>query len=88
VVDHGAENALLTGGKSLLPAGITDVSGDFCPGDVIEVQNAKRQSIGRGIVNYAAWQLHMVAGMSTEEALKQVEVTRMEVIHRDEWMTV
>jgi glutamate 5-kinase len=88
VVDHGAENALLTGGKSLLPAGITDVSGDFCPGDVIEVQNANRQSIGRGIVNYAAWQLHMVAGMSTEEALKQVEVTRMEVIHRDEWMTV
>lgn len=88
VVDRGAENALLTGGKSLLPAGITDVAGDFCPGDVIEVQNMERQSIGRGIVNYAAWQLHMVAGMSTEEALKQVEVVRMEVIHRDEWMTV
>lgn len=88
VVDQGAETALLTGGKSLLPAGITDVSGDFCPGDVIEVQNAGRQPIGRGIVNYAAWQLHMVAGMSTEEAVKQVEVTRMEVIHRDEWMTV
>ncbi|MBC8081155.1 MAG: glutamate 5-kinase [Gorillibacterium sp.] len=86
IVDRGAENALLTGGKSLLPAGITDASGDFCPGDVIEVQNAERHTIGRGIVNYAAWQLHMVLGMSTEEAMKQVQVMRIEVIHRDEWI--
>ncbi|MEO3947500.1 glutamate 5-kinase [Gorillibacterium sp. CAU 1737] len=86
VVDGGAEAALLTGGKSLLPAGIVEVAGQFEPGDVVEVQNAAQRIIGRGIVNYASWQLHVTAGLSTEEVAKRVEVSRMEVIHRDEWM--
>lgn len=87
-VDQGAETALLAGGKSLLPAGVTTISGDFHPGDVIEVLNADRRTIGRGVVNYAAWQLQAVAGLSTEEVQKRVEVNRIEVIHRDEWVTL
>ncbi|WP_058301620.1 glutamate 5-kinase [Gorillibacterium timonense] len=86
VVDGGAESALLTGGKSLLPAGITEVAGQFEPGDVVEVQNSGHRIIGRGIVNYASWQLHVTAGLSTEEVSKRVEVPRIEVIHRDEWI--
>lgn len=87
-VDRGAESALLTRGKSLLPAGVTEVSGDFNPGDVIEVVNAEHQPIGRGVVNYAAWQLQAVAGLSTEEVHKRVDVERVEVIHRDEWISI
>lgn len=87
-VDRGAEAALLSGGKSLLPAGVIDISGDFHPGDVVEVQAADHRTIGRGVVNYAAWQLQAVAGLSTEEVQKRVEVSRIEVIHRDEWVTL
>ncbi|CAG7605231.1 Glutamate 5-kinase 1 [Paenibacillus solanacearum] len=87
-VDHGAEAALVTGGKSLLPAGVKEVRGEFHPGDVIEVTNTNGQTIGRGVVNYASWQLQAVAGMSTEEVQKRIEVIRIEVIHRDEWITL
>ena len=87
-VDAGAEVALVAGGKSLLPAGVKEVTGDFHPGDVVEVVNPEQQTIGRGVVNYANWQLQAVAGLSTEEVQKRIEVHRIEVIHRDEWITL
>ena len=88
VVDRGAEQALKSAGKSLLPAGVTHVKGDFQPGDVVEVHNVDQETIGRGIVNYAAWQLRTVIGLSSDEVRKKVDVQRLEVIHRDEWITL
>lgn len=88
LVDDGAEKALRTGGKSLLPVGIKEIEGEFHPGDVIEVMNTRRQTIGRGVTNYAAWQVRAVAGLSTEEVQKRVDVHRIEVIHRDEWVSL
>lgn len=88
IVDSGAESALRSGGKSLLPVGIKEVEGDFHPGDVIEVLNPDRLTIGRGVVNYTSWQIKAVAGLSTEEVQKRVDVHRIEVIHRDEWVTL
>jgi glutamate 5-kinase len=85
-VDAGAERALLHEGKSLLPAGIREVEGDFQPGDVIEVVSNEGSTIGRGVVNYEAWQLRAVAGLSTDEVRKRVDVHRIEAVHRDEWM--
>jgi glutamate 5-kinase len=87
VVDEGAAQALLTRGKSLLPAGVRDVSGEFHPGDVVEVVDLAQRPIGRGVVNYASWQLQAVAGLSSEEALQRIDVNRAEVIHRDEWVS-
>ncbi|WP_010273749.1 glutamate 5-kinase [Paenibacillus senegalensis] len=88
IVDHGAETALLKEGRSLLPAGVQTIAGEFHPGDVIEVMNRDQQAIGRGVVNYSSWQLQAVAGLSTEEVKKRVDVPRIEVIHRDEWMSL
>lgn len=87
IVDDGAVKALLTGGKSLLPAGVREIIGEFHPGDVVEVIGAKRQLVGRGVVNYTSWQLTAVAGLSLDEVQKRVEVIRPEVIHRDEWVS-
>ncbi|WP_072328891.1 MULTISPECIES: glutamate 5-kinase [unclassified Paenibacillus] len=87
-VDEGAEQALVAGGRSLLPAGVREVEGDFHPGDVIEVVNLAHRTIGRGVVNYAAWQLQAVAGLGTDEVQKRIDVQRIEVIHRDEWITL
>jgi glutamate 5-kinase len=87
-VDAGAETALVAGGRSLLPAGVTGVEGDFHPGDVVEVINMAQQTIGRGVVNYTYSQLQAVAGFSTEEVQRRIDVSRIEVIHRDEWITL
>lgn len=86
IVDQGAKAALINGGKSLLPAGITAAVGDFHPGDVVEVICSEGALLGRGVVNYAAWQVQAAAGLSTDEVQKRVEVSRIEVIHRDEWV--
>ncbi|MBD2845100.1 glutamate 5-kinase [Paenibacillus sp. IB182496] len=88
VIDGGAEVALLSDGRSLLPAGIRAAEGDFRPGDVVEVVGSDGRVLGRGIVNYAQWQVQAVAGLSTEEARRRVEVSRIEVIHRDEWVAL
>jgi len=88
VIDTGAQEALLAGGKSLLPAGVVSATGDFHPGAVVEVCSIDGERLGRGIVNYAAWQIQAVAGLSTEEVGKRIEVQRMEVIHRDEWVSL
>ncbi|MBW5446578.1 glutamate 5-kinase [Cohnella sp. CFH 77786] len=85
-VDAGAESALLHGGKSLLPAGIVSVEGEFHPGDVVEVAGPDGRTLGRGVTHYASWQVTAVAKLGTEEAMKRVEVSRVEVIHRDEWV--
>jgi glutamate 5-kinase len=87
-VDQGAVAALVGGGRSLLPAGVKTVEGDFHPGDVVEVVNEEQEAIGRGVVNYTAAQLQAVAGFSTEEVQRRLEVHRIEVIHRDEWITL
>lgn len=88
VVDKGAEQALIARGSSLLPVGISHVVGDFYPGDVVEVVGLDKCVIGRGIVNYGADQVRIAAGWSTEEVMKRIEVPRIEVIHRDEWITL
>lgn len=86
VVDRGAEEALMNNGRSLLPAGIIAVEGDFHPGDVVEVASGEGRILGRGVTHYAAWQVTAVAGLSSEDVQRRVEVARVEVIHRDEWV--
>jgi len=86
IVDDGAAEALLHAGRSLLAAGVIGLTGDFHPGDVVEVMNKDGAKLGRGIVNFASWQLQAVQGLSSEEVQHRVEVTRPEVIHRDEWI--
>ncbi|EFM09713.1 glutamate 5-kinase [Paenibacillus curdlanolyticus YK9] len=88
IVDDGAELALRNGGKSLLPAGVRESEGDFHPGDVVEVLGLSGDTIGRGVVNYESMQLKAVAGMNSDEVKRRIDVSRIEVIHRDEWITL
>lgn len=88
IVDDGAKRALIEGHKSLLPAGVISCTGDFTPGDVVDVLHTNNTIIGRGVVNYATWQLQAACGLSSEEVQKRLEVSRIEVIHRDEWITL
>ncbi|MBE9916427.1 glutamate 5-kinase [Paenibacillus donghaensis] len=88
-VDPGAEEALVNGGHSLLPVGIKIVDGHFQAGDVVEVLNLEGNVLGRGIVNYDDEQLRHIKGMSSSEVIQKLgTVHRLEVIHRDEWITL
>lgn len=86
-VDHGAVVALLEKGGSLLPAGVTNINGEFLCGDVVEVVNPKGEVIGRGIVNYCSSDLIQIKGLSTEEAKSIVQQEHTVVIHRDQWIS-
>lgn len=90
-VDRGAEAALIHGGGSLLPVGVKGVYGSFHGGDVVEVLNLDGVCLGRGVVNYDAEQLETVKGLSSSEVVKRLDadaVHRLEVIHRDEWISL
>jgi len=65
-VDRGAENAILRGGKSLLPVGILSVEGDeFERGAIISVRTGSGREIARGLGNYSASDLRRIVGQQS-----------------------
>lgn len=89
IVDEGAETALIYGGRSLLPVGVRAAQGNFHTGDVVEVVNEKHEILGRGIVNYDEAHLLDVLGLPSQEVMKKMDgIHRLEVIHRDEWISL
>lgn len=61
-VDSGAARALREEGKSLLPAGIRQISGRFGRGDSVEVRDADGGLLAYGLVNYSAADLNRIIG--------------------------
>ncbi len=60
VVDDGAVRAL-SKGKSLLPAGVTAIDGEFKRGDVVDVKDRGGRVLARGLVAYAAEDARRIA---------------------------
>ncbi|OZI13696.1 glutamate 5-kinase [Bacillaceae bacterium SAS-127] len=87
MIDEGAEIAILSKGKSLLPAGVISVEGVFDPMDVVNVINQKREVIGKGQVFYSSIDLEKIKGLASSEAKVYSINERAEVIHRDNWVT-
>ena len=86
VVDAGAQAALVGGGKSLLPAGVAGVRGQFNANAVVEVVGLDGESLGKGVSNYSSEQLEGVRGLIAAEAQLRAGAQRAEVIHRDDWV--
>lgn len=53
-LDAGAEKVLKESGRSLLPVGVTAVSGSFDRGEVVSCINVEGAEVARGLVNYNA----------------------------------
>jgi len=85
IVDAGAVTALVDSGKSLLPAGITAVEGEFSAGDPVDIVGPSGSVIARGLVSYDSVELPALLGRSTRELGSEFgsEYTR-EVVHRDD----
>jgi glutamate 5-kinase len=64
VVDAGAAQALQSG-KSLLPAGITEVRGAFEKGDAVRILSADGAEIARGLTRYDAADAAKIKGLKS-----------------------
>lgn len=85
VLDDGAVDAVVTRGKSLLPAGVKEVSGKFHAGDAVDLADLRGNVVGRGLVNYDSAELPGLLGRSTKELAAQMGPQyEREVIHRDD----
>ena len=65
-VDAGAA-AALRAGKSLLPVGVTSVSGRFERGETVRILGPEGLLVGRGVCAYSAADARLIAGCRTEE---------------------
>jgi glutamate 5-kinase len=83
-LDAGATRALLTGGKSLLPVGVVEVSGDFQRGSVVGVVDANGREVARGLVNYSAEETRKIMRKPSSEIEAILGYAdEPELIHRD-----
>jgi glutamate 5-kinase len=73
-LDAGAVEAVVHRRLSLLPAGITGVSGAFVAGDPVDLLDPQGKPVARGLVNYDAGELAAAIGPQYER----------EVVHRDD----
>ena len=83
VIDTGAVAALRRG-KSLLPAGVIRVDGQFARGDAVIIRGPDGDEIGRGLVAYDADDAERIKGRSSGDILLILGFEgRTEMVHRD-----
>jgi glutamate 5-kinase len=83
-VDEGACNALINQGKSLLPAGIINVEGNFDAGAAVKIQDNAGRDIARALVNYSSQDIRKILGHKSNEIRKILGQKAFdEVVHRD-----
>ncbi|MEA2902402.1 MAG: glutamate 5-kinase [Actinomycetota bacterium] len=81
VVDDGARRALVERGRSLLPAGIVDVRGDFEAGDAVEIADVGGKVFAKGLVRLSAVDLKAAAGRRTADLPEGIP---HEAVHADD----
>jgi glutamate 5-kinase len=85
LVDDGARKVLLEGGKSLLPAGITGVQGEFVHGEAVSIADLRGRVFARGIARWSREQVSQCMGKRTDEVRRILgEETPAVVVHRDD----
>jgi glutamate 5-kinase len=83
-IDAGAERALLSG-KSLLPAGVKSVAGNFERGDAVLVKSEDGRELARGLIAYNDEDARRLVGRRTVEIESILGYRgRDEMIHRDD----
>jgi glutamate 5-kinase len=83
-LDDGAKQALLNGGKSLLPSGVKGVEGGFDRGDAVRLCDLEGVEFAKGVINYALPELLRIMGKKTAEIEEMLGYKYGdEVVHRD-----
>jgi len=84
ILDSGAV-AALGRGKSLLPAGITGVTGTFERGDAVAILGPDGSGIGIGLARYSATESNLIKGHQSAQIEPLLGYPgRAALIHRDD----
>jgi len=83
-LDDGALKAVRNG-RSILPAGVTEVSGEFERGDSVIVRSARGREVARGLIAYSTADAKRIMGHKSREIENLLGYRgRDEMIHRDD----
>jgi glutamate 5-kinase len=83
-LDAGAVRALTRDGKSLLPIGVTEVTGEFQRGEVVACLDPAGREIARGLANYSSTEARQIIRKPSGEIESVLGyVDEPELIHRD-----
>ncbi len=90
IIDRGGERAIVERKKSLLPAGIKEVVGNFKIGSNLSIKNEDRKEIARGLTNFSSDELKRIMGLNSRKIPEVLGVDSYfdEVIHRDNMVIV
>lgn len=84
LVDAGAAKALASG-RSLLPAGVTKVGGEFGRGEPVRIIDAEGADIAHGLTRYSSDEVRKIAGKRSDEVEKVLGYgPRSALVHRDD----
>lgn len=83
-LDAGAARALVAGGRSLLPIGVTDVSGEFERGEAVAIHDPEGREIARGLINYSSSETRLIMRRPSSEIEAILGfIEEPELVHRD-----
>ena len=84
MLDAGACEAVRRRGCSLLPIGVTGVTGEFGKGAVVRLVDQAGEEIGRGLSEYPSTEINKLRGLRTEQLRRLIgPLAAEEIIHRD-----
>ena len=84
IIDDGAKKALKNG-KSLLAAGIKNVSGKFKKGDHIKIIDKNNKEFARGLSSFSSEEINKILGRHSKDIEKILGyISKSEVVHKDD----
>jgi glutamate 5-kinase len=82
-VDDGAAAKLRDDGKSLLPIGVHEVTGEFVRGDVIAITTLAGAELARGLANYSSAEARLIARKPSSQIAQLLGyANEPELVHR------
>ncbi|NLE82841.1 MAG: glutamate 5-kinase [Rhodococcus sp.] len=84
-LDAGAVQAVVEGRRSLLPAGVTAVTGTFYGGDVVVLVGPHDRPVARGVVSYDSHEIERICGRSTRDLPPEMQ---RPIVHADDLVSL
>jgi len=89
VIDEGAKRAISSLGKSLLPAGVKAVRGEFELGELVRCVDERGVEVARGLTSYSSNEIRKIVGAKTSHIERILGYKYSdEVIHRDDLVVI
>ena len=88
IIDEGALKAI-NNGKSLLPAGVKHIKGNFEKGDHVLVKNQNNIEFARGLTSFSSIEIEKIKGSHSSQIKNILGYSgREEIIHKDDLVKV